>query len=338
MEKKLTRLSSESDRKVLRSQFEKEYSRLQDILVRYLSKWSKNIFTPLISHRTSCSNALVHANSAIDKRSNYLPIKLAGNKIYSIHSIEDWVKRQRQMLVAMLQEKSPEQFLKIENLLKSCFSEIELLVESQLEDYKNMIDKVRRNQFDCEEASRKAESKLTTLVYCFRKSALLLHPDKSFGNEKLQEIQEELFKALQELSKKSLKKIKEALPILENCLSKQRDIQECWKMKQEFDLRTVEMERQIEEMMAEWEQDKIRWKQDFSERKAALKKTRMEMEEMQVKINDCIQSQARAKLIKKPPSNDLVQEDLVQEEDEAQTNLQSLLYVKTRLPRYTAIF
>ncbi len=310
MKKKLTRLSSESDRNDLQSQFEKEYGRLQDILVRYLSKWSKKIFTPLSSHGISNSNALVPTDSSsIGKKSNYLSIyNRAGNNIYSIESIEYWIKRQRQAIEFILQEKSPEQFFKIKGLFESCFSEVRLFVDAQLRHYKKMIDRVKQSQFDCVKASQQAEILLTDLIYFFRKIALLFHPDKSFGNKNLQEIQTELFKAFQKLSKESLEKIKEGFPLLQDCLSKQKNIRECWKLKQEFDLRTAEMERQIEEMRAEWEEDKARWRQDFAERKADLKRTRIKMEEVQVKINEFIKSQANSKFIQKLPSSDLTSE------------------------------
>lgn len=309
MNKKLTQLFSESDRNGFRSQLEKEYMRLQDILFRYLSTWSINIFDSFISKGTSISNALVYVDS-VESQTNDQPMsELISNEICSLRSIDTWIKRKRQTIKSMLQEESSKRFIKIENLFESYLFELNALVASQLRHYKKMIDKVRWNQYNCDDAGRQTEIILTDLIYFFRKSVLLFHPDKSFGNEKLQEIQTKLFIIFQKLSNESLEKIKEGLSILQACLLKQKKIQEFWKLKLDFDLRTAKMEKQIKELRLSFNKIKIEYTQDFVNRKADLKEVRIEMEKTQIKIDECIRSQARSKLIQNPPSNTLMQKE-----------------------------
>lgn len=300
IKKELARLFSEEERSDLRKKFQVEYFRLQDILLSYLSNWSKNIFTPCTFKAISNSNTLVCIDSSVEKQSSYQLInKRISNGICSLQSIKAWIKSQQQAIKSMLQEESSERFLKIENLLESCLSEIRLLIDFQLTYYKDMIDKVRCGQFDCDAASQQAETMLTNFIYFFRKGVLLFHPDKSFGNEKLQEIQTKLFKIFHELSKQSLEKIREGLPILQDCLFLQKTIQECLKMKQKFDLRTAKMEQQIEELRLFFQKFETERNQDFVKMKTDLKEVRIEIETTQIKIDKYIQSQARSKLIHK---------------------------------------
>jgi hypothetical protein len=288
MKKKLAMLS-ESDKKSVRSQLEKEYDRLDNILSHYLSTLSKNIFNLPSSDEPIKSDTFVDATT--------------GQEIScSIHWIEDWVKIKRQRIKAMLQEKSAGQFLQIKNFLESCFSTIRLLAYHQIVRYEKLIDKVINNQFDGDEAIQRAETLQTELIYFFRKSVLLFHPDKSLGNEPLQAIQTELFKMFKQLSERSLGKIKQGLQTLKVCLPGQRNYQEVQKMEQNFDLQVAELEQRINALYAKVEQAQ-------AETEADLKQIRAEIDEMKTKIDEFIASKTRLKLINKQSLNSSIQED-----------------------------
>lgn len=291
MKKKLARLS-EPDRKDLKSHLENEYMRLQEILSRYLSTLRKNIVNLPSSDEPIKSNTFVDATTGQATSC-------------SIHSIENWVKIKRQLIESMLQKESPEQFPRIKNLLESCLSTIRLLADHQVVRYEKLIDKVRWNQFDGDEAIQQAGTLQTELICFFKKSVLLFHPDKSFGNEQLQEVQTELFKVFKQLSEESLEKIKEGLQTLKVCLSGQKNSQEVQKMEQDFDLRVAELAQRLDALHIKIEQ--VRAKIE-----ANHKQTRIEIEEMKVKIDEYIQSQVRSKLIHKPF------DDFIQEENKTQ--------------------
>lgn len=285
MKKKLARLSA-SDRNSVRSQLEKEYDRLEGILSRYLSTLRKNIFTLPFADKPIKSDIFVDVSTEKETRC-------------SIHSIEDWVKIKRQIIESMLQEESSEQFLHIRNFLESCFSTIRLLAYHQIARYEKLIDKVRYNRVDGDEAIQQAETLQTELISFFKKSVLLFHPDKSFGNERLQEIQTKLFKVFKQLSEESLKKIKASLQTLKACLPRLRNSQE--KMEQDYNLQVAELEQKINALEVKIEQVR-------AEIEADNKQTRIEVEAVKVKIDEYIQSQVRSKLIHKP-FNDFIQEE-----------------------------
>ncbi len=202
MKKKLARLS-ESDRKDLKSQLENEYMRLEYILSRYLSTLCKNIFNHPASDESIKSDTFVDATTGQETSC-------------SIQSIEDWVKIKRQTVESMLHEESSKQFLQIKNFLETCFSNVKLFVNHQIKQYEKLNEKVIWRQLACPEAIQQMQTLQTELIYFFKKAALLFHPDKSFGNEQLQEIQTELFKLFKQLSEESLKKIKEMFTGIKN--------------------------------------------------------------------------------------------------------------------------
>jgi hypothetical protein len=298
MEKKISQLPIE-DKNGLRRQLEKECHRLQDTLSCYLSTWFKNIFNLPTSSDEPINSEFIEA---VEKETSC-----------SIHSIKDWVSMKQQVVVSMLQEESPEQFLQIKNFLQSCLSMIRLLVEHQVTRYEKLIDKIRYNRFNREETIQQAEILQTELIYFFKKSFLLFHPDKSFGNEKLQEIQTELFKEFKQLSKESLEKVKEGLQTLKICLPKQRNAQELRKMEEGFDLRIAKLKQVMEELDAKIEQVRAQIEADLKQTRAEMdanhKQTRIEIEEMKIKIDEFIKSQAFLKLINKQSSNGFIQEE-----------------------------
>jgi hypothetical protein len=250
----------------------------------------------------------------------------------SIHSIEDWVKIKRQIIETMLQEESSVQFFQIKIFLESCFSKVKLFTNHQIKQYEKLIEKVIWRQLACPEAIQQMQTLQTDLIYFFKKSALLFHPDKSFGNEQLQEIQTELFKVFKQLSEESVKKIKESLQALKARLPLQSNSQEVQKMEQDFDLQVAELDQRINALTVKIEQIRAETEADLKQTRAKMeansKQTRIEIEAVKVKIDKYVQSQVYSKLILRPPN------DFIQEENEPQKNLPRY----RRLARYTPVF
>lgn len=286
MKKKLTKLPSKLGEAALQNQLEKEYHRFERILHQYLSTWCKNTFNSLDKTiNTPNSDAFVYGYASVRKEQSC-----------SILSIEKWVKRQRQVIDSLLQKKSPEQFLKIKNLLEFCLSTLRLLIDSQIDHYeKKIIDAVLLKQFDCNGIIQKAEILLAYFILFFQKSVLLFCFDNSFENEKLQEIQAELFKAFKELSKESLEKIKESLQTLKDCLPQQpqnTQVPRFWKMKGS----AVKLAQKIGEI-------NVRIEQAQAEIDTNFKQTQIQREEKNTKIDKFINPQTYSKLFHKQSSN-----------------------------------
>jgi hypothetical protein len=279
IKKKLSKLPAEVDKDSLQSQLKKESDRLEMILFSYLYDWLKNIFKPPTANDETINN-----DTFVDV--------FAGKEIsYSIHAMEDWIKMKRQVIATMLEEKPPEQFLRIKNLLESCLTRLRSLIDIHLKNSEKLIVEARWRRLDAYKAIQQTEILQTELIRFFRKSVLLFHPDKSFGNEQLRKILTELFPQFQRLSEESLGLIKEDLKTLQDYLPKQRRRQKVQKMEQEVNGNMPELEQGIET--------------NFTQ-------TRIELEEMQVNVNICIQTQVRSKLLHTLPN------DLIQEENEPQ--------------------
>lgn len=292
MKKKLTQLPIESDRSRLQSQLEKEYYRLQLILYGYFFNWRKNVFNRKDERiNIPSGDRFVYNNASIEKELNF-----------TVGSIEGWVKMKQKKLASTLQEESPGRFLKIKSLLESYLATLSLFVECQIVRYEKLIDKVRYDQRNGNEAIRQANLLQTETLYFLKKSTLLFHPDKSLGNKKLQVIQLELFKVFKPLSEESQKKIKENLQRLKIYLPKQRNTQEFWTMEQDFDLQVAKLKQSIEALDAKIKEVRAAIEAD-------LKQSRIEIEAMKVKIDEYVKSQACSKIMHKQSLNRLIQEE-----------------------------
>ena len=295
MKKKLSQLSTE-DKDSLQSQLKRESDRLEMILFCYLSNWLKKIFEP---PRTD--DETINDGTLVDV--------FAGKEIsYSIHSIKDWVRMKQQVIQSLLEGQSPEQFLNIKNLLESCLSKLKTLVDMHLNNGVKLIVAVRKRKLSCKDAIRQTRILQTELIHLLKKSIVLFHPDKSFGNEELGKIQTELLQQFQELAEESQEIIEKKLQLLWDYLPKRTTRQKVQKMEQEVNGNMPELEQGTET--------------NFTQ-------TRIEREETKANVDICIHSQVRSKLIHNPPNDFILEENNIQQKDEQRFR---------RLQRYTPVF
>lgn len=272
MKKKLSQLSTGVDKDSLRSQLEKESERLRMILFSYLSTWHENIFEPPTADDETINN------------DTFVEV-FAGKEIsYSIHSIKEWVRMKQQVIQSLLEEQSPEQFLNIKNLLEDGLSKLKILIDMHLDKSVKLIVAVRKRKLSCKHAIRQTRILQTELIYLLKKTIVLFHPDKSFGNERLGKIQTELLQQFQELTEESQEIIEKKLQLLRDYLPKRQKAQ---KMEQEVNGYVPELEQGIE---------------------TSFTQTRIEREETKATVDKYIQSQVRSKLIHEP-FNDFIQEE-----------------------------
>lgn len=296
VKKKLSQLSTEVDKDSLHSQLEKESERLRMILFSYLYTWHENIFNPARDN-----DETINSGTLVDV--------FAGKEIsYSIHSIKDWVRMKQQVIQSLLEGQSPEQFLNIKNLLESCLSKLKTLVDMHLNNGVKLIVAVRKRKLSCKDAIRQTRILQTELIHLLKKSIVLFHPDKSFGNEELGKIQTELLQQFQELAEESQEIIEKKLQLLWDYLPKRTTRQKVQKMEQEVNGNMPELEQGTET--------------NFTQ-------TRIEREETKANVDICIQSQVRSKLIHNPPNNFIQEENNILQESEWRFR---------RLPRYTPVF
>ena len=296
VKKKLSQLSTEVDKDSLHSQLEKESERLRMILFSYLYTWHENIFNPARDN-----DETINDDTLVDV--------FDGKEVsYSIHSIKEWVRMKQQVIQSLLEEQSPEQFLNIRNLLESCLSKLKTLVDIHLDKGVKLIVAVRKRKLSCKDAIRQTRILQTELIHLLKKSIVLFHPDKSFGNEELGKIQTGLLQQFQELAEESQEIIEKKLQLLWDYLPKRTTRQKVQKMEQEVNGNMPELEQGTET--------------NFTE-------SHIEREQTKANVDICIHSQVRSKLIHNPPNYFIEEENNILQESERRFR---------HLPRYTPVF
>lgn len=266
MNKKLSQLSTEVDKVSLSSQLKKEFGRLESMLFQYLFIWHEGIYP-------TKDEALI---------SDLFTEVISGKEIsFSILSIHDWVKLKQEIITSMLESSSPEQFLNIKNLLKSCLVRLSSLVDIHLNNCVKLIKQVKRRKLSCKQAIKEVKIRQAELIYFFKKGALLFHPDKSFANEEVIKIKTELFPEFQQLSVQTQQSINGKLQELRRYLP----------------IRRPKIQKMNGQVMALEAGVKIN-----------SDSTQLEREEAKISMDKYIQSQARSNLIHHP-FNDFIQEE-----------------------------
>ncbi len=271
LKKKLMQLS-EIDKKYLKEQLKKEYGRLRMILFCYLYSWHKGIFP--------------RPNNEPINIDTFVEICVGKEIRYSVRLIQDWVKLKQQIIESLLEERSSEQFQMIKNLLVDCLAKIKRLADKHLDDCVSLITSVIRRKLSCQQALQETKIRQAELIYFFKKCALLFHPDKSFANRELSKIQTELFLAFQQISTESQTSIKRKLQILSDYLPTGK-------------IRNQTMASGINQPLAALE----------GTVKNDAESTHPEQVEINIIVDQCVQSQVRSKLMHKP-SNEWVQAEM----------------------------
>lgn len=338
MNEKLASLDIEN-KDNLQIQLRKEFNRHKMMLFSYLANWEEKIFDEPIYF-----DEPTPLDICVDPR--------IGKKMtYSTQSIEEWVKLKWQILKLMLRDNSSEQVIKIKTFLESTLSTIKQLFNQQLERFEQLIDKVKCDELAAEKAIQQVNILQKDLIL-FKKSVLLFHPDKSFGNENIQAIQVELFKDFSCLVKNSIERIKQGLQILEECLITQKNKLAFYKMRNIIIFRIAELGKIREDLNARLDEvdSKIKSNKKQQEIKEKLWQTEVEIEEVHssyCNYNDFIKrpraslTRAPLKLMFKPLNHP--KQDKPREQDDYEvyetTRCCSAPQLKKRpLPRYTPVF
>lgn len=336
MKEKLASLDIENNYN-LQIQLKKEFNRHKMMLFSYLADWEEQIFDKPIYFDEPISFEV-----CIDPRT-------CKKKTYSTQSIEEWIKLKRQILKSMLQDKSPEQFLNIKIFLESNLFTIKQLFNQQLERYKKLIHKVKCDELAADKAIQQANFFLQTNLIFFKKSILLFHPDKSFGNKNLQALQTELFKDFSGLTQESIEQIKPGLQTLEECLVTQKNKLTFYKMRNKLILRIAELGKIRDDLNAKFDEvdGKIKTNKESQAIKEKLWQTEAEIEKVHSSYcdyNDFIK-RPRAPLTRTPlklmfkPLNNLKQDEpKEQEKYEAYVTPKPHTVFTRHLPRYTPVF
>lgn len=336
MNEKLATLDIEN-KDNLQIQLKKEFSRHKMMLFSYVTDWEEQIFDEPIYF-----DEPIPLDACADPRN--------GKKMtYSTQSIEDWVKLKRQILETLLQDKSPEQFLRIKVFLEPTFFTIKQLFNQQLERFDQLINKVKCDELAAGKAIWQANF-LQKDLSLFKKSVFLFHPDKSFGNKNLQALQTELFKDFSCLAKESIERIKQGLQTLEECLITQKNRLAFFKMRNKFIWRIAALEKIRDDLNTRLEEvdGKItnNPKETCQEMKEKLWQTETEIEGVHssyCNYNDFIK-RPRAPLTRVPlklmfkPLNNSEDEPKEQEKPEAYETHKTRTVFTRRLARYTPVF
>ena len=182
------------------------------------------------------------------------------------------------------------------------------MIEPQLKNYQYLVNEVKREKVDYEQAINYAEKLQSTLIRFFRGSVLLFHPDKSNGNEDLRMMLTELFKKFQKLSESSLEKLKEGQQAMLACYSQSTELRNLY-----------ELVKKNGEKLAEWAEEIKLFAEEVRAANKVLEKRindhQEKIDSMEEKINYIQEnldelfgffSQFRTK----PPAEDPEQDDL----------------------------
>ena len=168
----------------------------------------------------------------------------------------------------MLQEESPD-YEAMQLLLEQSLQSLRLLIELPLQNYQTLVNEARWKRVNAKEAVQQSEVLHTQLIGFFRQSALLFHPDKSFGNEHLKLIKTELFKKFQLFVDNTLENLSQGLQRLKRCIPK-------W----ELDLDRIREE-------AECERKEFRaWLEQFEQKQAEIKVEQAEIKAKQANMQE----------------------------------------------------
>lgn len=161
LKKKLTELP-EINKKSLKNRLKNESLRLRMILFCYLYSWHKSIFPRIVNEPENIDT--------------FVEICFGKEINYSVHSIQDWVKLKQQIIESLLEEQSPEQFLRIKDILEDCLATIKKLVVNHLHNCVNLITAMRKRKLSCQQAIQKTKIRQAELVYFFKNALYCFIP------------------------------------------------------------------------------------------------------------------------------------------------------------------
>jgi hypothetical protein len=253
MKKHLKGLPPECNQDLVRRKLEKEYQELEKMLRAYLKGWCQ----PTVSQQESKqpieenpNRDLVYVGPALMAEGTINP-SFESDLSCSRSPINEWVSLKRQTIVKMLQEESPD-YEAMQLLLEQSLQSLRLLIEPQLQSYQTLVNDVRWKRVNSKEAVQWSEVLHTRLIGFFRQSALLFHPDQSFGDEHLKLIKTELFKKFQQFFDNSLENLSKGLQTLKRCIPKwELDLDRIRKESEEFLARFEQRNAKIQEEQAE---------------------------------------------------------------------------------------
>ena len=270
MKKHLRELPPECDQDLVRRKLEKEYQELEKMLRAYLRGW----YQPTVDEESTQSveenpnRDLVYVGPALATEGT-VNLSFESDPSCSTIYINEWVSLKRQTIEKMLQEESPD-YEAMQLLLEQSLQSLRLLIELPLQNYQTLVNEARWKRVNAKEAVQQSEVLHTQLIGFFRQSALLFHPDKSFGNEHLKLIKTELFKKFQLFVDNTLENLSQGLQRLKRCIPK-------W----ELDLDRIREE-------AECERKEFRaWLEQFEQ-----KHTKIKVEQAEIKVE---QAEIKAK-------------------------------------------
>lgn len=255
MKKHLRELPPEYDQDLVRRKLEKEYQELEKMLRAYLRGW----YQPTVDEESTQSveenpnRDLVYVGPALATEGTVNPSFESDPSCSTIY-INEWVSLKRQTIEKMLQEESPD-YEAIQLLLEQSLHSLRLLIEPPLQSHQTLVDEVRWKRVNHKEAVQRSEVLHTQLIGFFRQSALLFHPDKSFGNEHLKLIKTELFKKFQLVVDNTLEKLSKGLQTLQRCIPK-------------WELKLDRIRKEAEEFRAQFEQRHAKIQAEQAEIKA----------------------------------------------------------------------
>ena len=142
MEKKLALLMIENKAE-LQKFLSEEFDRHEDILFTYLSTWQKKIFDEPIYF-----DQLILLDTYDDGTGKKMTI--------ASQSIKEWVKLKRHILQLILQDNSPDQFVKIKNFLECTLATINQVFSEQLKRFEQLISKVKCDRLAANKAIEQA--------------------------------------------------------------------------------------------------------------------------------------------------------------------------------------
>jgi hypothetical protein len=289
MKKYLKKLPPECNQDLVRRKLEKEYQELEKMLRAYLKGWCQ----PTASQQESLqpveenpNRDLVYVGPALVAEGTVNP-SLGSDLSCPMSSINEWVSLKRQTIAKMLQEESPD-YEAIQLLLEQSLQSLRLFIEPQLQSYQTLVNDVKWKRVNSKEAVQQSEVLHTQLIGFFRQSALLFHPDQSFGNEHLKLIKTELFKKFQQFADKTLENLSKGLQTLKRCIPK-------WELKLDrIRKESEEFRAQFEQRHAKIEANHTKLKAEQAEIKATLTWIQEQLEQLNNQLTSNTQESPEA--------------------------------------------
>lgn len=222
LNKHLKMLPEECDQGFVRKKLKEEYQELEKMLRNYV----KNSCQANVSQQESIlpednfNRDLVYVGPTVLLERSVTAI--TDNDLgCSISEVNIWVSSIRTKIEDMLKEECPS-YEAIQALLRESLVNLQLLIQTQLNHYQDLIDEAPKGVHPREGLKwlEFLETRLNILTSFFRSSVLLFHPDKSYGDENIRLIKTELFKEFHQFGEDSLKKLHQGLKTLKRCIPK----------------------------------------------------------------------------------------------------------------------